>query len=60
MPKLKEQDYLLMCLRLTSHSQLYEWLDNNPPPKWWPHGKYAWAFSEGVVAERMPLGKHAK
>jgi len=60
MPKLKEQDYLLMILRLTSHHQLYEWLDKNPAPAWFPGGRYQWAYNELIIGERIALVHRGK
>ena len=56
MAKLKEQDYKAMILRLTSLDTLEGWLLHHPPPKWWPHGSYAWAYNEMIIGERIALG----
>lgn len=51
--KLLERDYLFMILRLTSRKELEDWLRDNPPPAYWLHGRYSWAYTEMVIGERI-------
>jgi len=43
---MSETDYKSELLSRASEQELDEWIEKNPPPKFFKGGKYTWAFLE--------------